>query len=126
MFVVNPGESHTGEAAAETGYVYRTLYLQTEFLRRVLDDLGMTTRFPFLRGAIINDRSLALLLARFHKSLSSQASKLEQESFLLDALAVLLLRYADASGVLVSVCARLVGSSTTSPGIRWRGGVCEV
>ena len=96
MFVVNPGESHTGEAAAETGYVYRTLYLQTEFLRRVLDDLGMTTRFPFLRGAIINDRSLALLLARFHKSLSSQASKLEQESFLLDALAVLLLRYADA------------------------------
>jgi len=100
MFVVNPGESHTGEAAAETGYVYRTLYLQTEFLRRVLDDLGMTTRFPFLRGAIINDRSLALLLARFHKSLSSQASKLEQESFLLDALAVLLLRYADASGVL--------------------------
>lgn len=100
VFVVNPDETHTGEAAAPSGYVYRTLCLGADFVGRVLDDLGMPSRFPLLKGAVLRDPQLAGLLSRFHTRLALQASKLEQKSLLLEALALLFMRYADVPGTV--------------------------
>jgi AraC-like DNA-binding protein len=80
VFIVNPGEPHTGEAATATGYVYRTLYLEP---------------CPHVNGAVLSDRALAVSLARFHDSLALGASKLEQDTLLVRALA-LLARHSDA------------------------------
>lgn len=72
VFIVNPGEPHTGEAAKPTGYVYRTLYLE---------------RSPHVKDAVLSDADLAQSLARLHDALASGAPKLEQDTLLLGALA---------------------------------------
>jgi len=95
IFLVNPGEAHTGEAAASGGYVYRTIYPRTEFLARVAEDVGSCAKVPFLKGAVLHDSLLASLLSRFHKSLAEESPLVEQESLLLETVACLVRRHAD-------------------------------
>lgn len=42
--LVNPDEPHTGESASESGYVYRTLNLTTDWLRSALCEFGEAAR----------------------------------------------------------------------------------
>lgn len=93
--IVNPGEPHTGEAASAEGYVYRTLYLQSAFLTRVVEEIGARPRIPFLKGSVLRDPILANLLSRFHHSLAERAPKANQEAFLYEAAARLVTRHAD-------------------------------
>ncbi|MGB6877512.1 MAG: AraC family transcriptional regulator [Silvibacterium sp.] len=95
VFVVNPDEPHTGEAATRSGYVYRVLYPRAEYLARVAADIGVSTNVPFFKGAALRDPPLAILLSSFHKRLAERAPKAECESFLLRALARLITRHAD-------------------------------
>src|SRR5690349_12656322 len=45
---INPGEMHTGSAAAEGGWTYRMLYPATELLQRAVSDLtGRQRDMPF-------------------------------------------------------------------------------
>ena len=95
VFVVNPGEPHTGEAATSGGYVYRTLYPNPDWLARISEDIGSRARIPFLKGAVLHDPILAARLSRFHKALAEQAPRVERESLLLEAMARLVSRHAD-------------------------------
>ncbi len=95
IFLVNPDEPHTGEAAAPEGYVYRTLYPHTDYLARVAEDVGNRPSLPFFKGAVLCDPILATLLSSFHKCLAKAAPKVESESLLLEALARLIMRHAD-------------------------------
>jgi AraC-like DNA-binding protein len=93
IFFVNPGESHTGEAAGAEGYVYRTLYPRTELLGQVVLDLTGHARVLSFKEAVISDPSSLRMLARFHRALAVQAPRLTVESLLLDSLMQLVTRH---------------------------------
>jgi AraC-like DNA-binding protein len=95
IFLVNPDEPHTGEAAAPEGYVYRTVYPSVELLAQVAGDVGTHAKIPFFKAAIIDDPLLARRLTRFHASLAKQAPNIERESLLFEALTCLITRHAD-------------------------------
>jgi AraC-like DNA-binding protein len=95
MFLVNPGEPHTGEASTPTGYVYRTLYPRTDLLARVTEDIGGGAAIPFFKEAVLDDPLLRGLLSRFHRCVAEGSSTVEQEARLLDSLARLVTRHAD-------------------------------
>jgi AraC-like DNA-binding protein len=94
VFLVNPDEPHTGEAAAPEGYVYRTLYARLDYLVRVAADVGTRLTIPYFEGAVLNDPHLADSLCHFHSSLTEKAPKVECEWLLLFALARLIARHA--------------------------------
>jgi AraC-like DNA-binding protein len=96
IFLVNPDEPHTGEAAIPEGYVYRTLYANAGYLARVVEDIGGSAGVPLLKGSVLCDPVLATLLSKFHKCLASQASKVHLESLLFQSLARLITRHADS------------------------------
>lgn len=95
VFLVNPGEVHTGEAADSGGYLYRTMYPQPELLERVVEDVTGRRGLPFFRGAVLDDPILSRHLRAFHRELSRQTSKLAMETALIAALARLIQRHAD-------------------------------
>lgn len=96
VFVVDHGEPHTGEAAVDGGYVYRTLCLDPGFLTRALDELSGSCRTPHLEGAVLDEPELARALSRFHRALTQRAAAIEQESLLLEAVILLLAHHSDA------------------------------
>jgi AraC-like ligand binding domain len=55
VFLVNPGEPHTGEAATATGYVYRTVYPRSALMRQVAEEVTGRVTLPFFRAAVIRD-----------------------------------------------------------------------
>src|SRR5271170_2556365 len=56
IFVVNPGEIHTGEAASENGYVYRTLCLSVNFVARAIAFLADPQESGYINGhALVAD-----------------------------------------------------------------------
>ena len=95
VFVVNPGEPHTGEAATQSGYVYRTVYPRPALMQQVAADVTVGAALPFFTRAVIHDESLSDRLVRFHRAIAAGAPSLSLESHLIDALAHLIRRYAD-------------------------------
>jgi AraC-like DNA-binding protein len=95
VFVVNPGEPHTGEAATQGGYVYRTVYPRPALMQQVAADVTVRAALPFFTRAVIHDESLNERLARLHRAIAEGAPSLSVESHLIDALAHLIRRYAD-------------------------------
>lgn len=49
VFLVNPGEPHTGEPATSDGYVYRTVYPRPELMLQVAAEVTDRTALPFSR-----------------------------------------------------------------------------
>ena len=95
IFLVNPGEPHTGEAATHGGYVYRTVYPRVALMRQVAAEVTIRNALPFFTGAVIRDESLRERLLRFHYAVAEGAATLSVESTLIDALAHLIRRHAD-------------------------------
>lgn len=95
VFVVNPGEPHTGDPAVSEGYTYRVLYPHLEYLARVAEDIGTGKGTPFFKGAVLRDPHLAGLLSRFHRRLAGKGSTARCESLLLQALAHLMTEHSD-------------------------------
>jgi AraC-like DNA-binding protein len=95
IFVVNPDEIHTGEAASEDGYVYRTLCLSVSFVADSTCELGTAPQNPFLRGAVLADHELLIALRRFHQSLSGRHPRMESDALLCEATSLLFGRYGD-------------------------------
>ena len=89
VFLVNPGEPHTGESATAQGYVYRTLYPHPDLVARIAESLG-TRGVPHFKGAVLNDPALATILSRFHQRLTGQGLKSECESLIIEVLAHLI------------------------------------
>jgi AraC-like DNA-binding protein len=94
VFLVNPGEAHTGEAATADGYVYRTLYASDAFLLRIARESGRSAGMPTFPEAVLDDAELTAELARFHRAIAASASALVCESLLTAALMGLFGRHA--------------------------------
>jgi len=96
VFVINPGEAHTGEALIASGYTYRTLYPDLSLLKRAASELaGREERFPFFSPAVIVDPELSRRLMELHHALATAQSPLEREARFLEASAYLITHYAE-------------------------------
>jgi AraC-like DNA-binding protein len=96
VFVINPGEVHTGEAADNYGFTYRTFYPEVAFLQRVSSEIaGSEQHMPFFPMAVIHDAHLTELMCSAHSALLASLSPLECESRFLHAFAYLITRYAE-------------------------------
>jgi AraC-like DNA-binding protein len=92
LFLVNPGEAHTGEAATREGYVYRTLYPDEGLLSEVARECG--GGLPSFREAVLDDPELVALLTRFHCAVA-EGTQLQCQSLLRAALVRLMVAHAD-------------------------------
>jgi AraC-like ligand binding domain len=97
VFLVNPGEPHTGEAATQAGYVYRTVYPRPALMQQMAEEVTVRAALPSFTRAVIRDDSLRDRLLRFHRAVAEGAPTLSVESKLIDALTHLIRRYADDS-----------------------------
>jgi AraC-like DNA-binding protein len=95
VFLVNPGEPHTGEAATPGGYIYRTVYPRLALMVDVTAETTVRAAPPFFTHAVIRDQSLSARLLRFHRAIAEGAPNMSVEWHLIDALAHLIGRYAD-------------------------------
>jgi AraC-like DNA-binding protein len=93
IILVNPEEPHDGEAAAEDGWAYRTLYPPAALLAQVNEELGGRGP-PGFREAVIEDRVLAARLIAAHR-LAETDDVAEAEASLLMALRALIERHGD-------------------------------
>jgi AraC-like DNA-binding protein len=94
IFLVQPGEPHTGEAAAAEGYIYRTLYPRNALMRQAAENVGISG-LPYFRRAVVRDGALNTAVIRFHRALAQGAATLEIESHLIGALTCLIAHHAE-------------------------------
>jgi AraC-like DNA-binding protein len=95
LFLVNPDEAHTGEAADGSGYIYRTVYPRPALMLSVARELCDRAPMPAFRAAVIKDHELRGHVVRFHQAIERQESSLAVESHLIAALGCLIARYAE-------------------------------
>ena len=94
----NPGEPHTGHAAADLGWTYRMFYIDTSLLQYAASEIaGRPRGLPYFQPGVIHDRYLADLVRHLHVTLEREdsVSRLEQESRILWMLTRWILRHAD-------------------------------
>lgn len=95
LFIVNPGEVHTGEAATRAGFTYRSLYPTHTMLATIAQEIAERPQpLPEFSTPVIHDPDLARLLLHTHQTLELPISTLEAESRLRSALAQLVRRHA--------------------------------
>jgi AraC-like DNA-binding protein len=96
VFVIHPGEGHTGEAVSPGGYTYRTLYPPVALLQRACSDIaGCEQGVPFFPTPVIHDGEVARCLRELHLALTSGVPQLEREARFLHVSALLITRYAE-------------------------------
>src|SRR5947207_1149063 len=96
VFVINPGDAHTGEAANEDGFIYRTFYPDVDLVQRGVSEIaGCARPLPFFLDPVIRDNHLSLLLCELHVALTPAVSPLECESRFLHTLAYLVTHHAE-------------------------------
>ncbi|RKN45860.1 helix-turn-helix transcriptional regulator [Streptomyces hoynatensis] len=89
IVVLEPGEPHTGEPAAEEGFGYRVFYPWPELLAE------QVCGRPYFRDPVIHDPELAAALLRAHRAAAAPgADPLRAESELPTLLGALALRHA--------------------------------
>jgi AraC-like DNA-binding protein len=96
VFLIHPGEAHTGEAVSASGYTYRTLYPDVPFLQYTL--AAITEReslVPFFPQPVIEDPQVTSRLLALHQALARSHSALERETRFVQVWATLLTRYAE-------------------------------
>lgn len=90
-----PGEVHTGQAAADGGWVYRMFYLDADLMVSAASQLtGKAASLPFIRQGVIVDPNLAAMIRRLHRQMADDRTPLLQiEAGLLTVLTRLLRQY---------------------------------
>ncbi len=103
--LANPGEPHTGQAAIETGWTYRMLYVDLEVLRAVASEMvGKPRDIPFFQSGVLDDPELAHRIQHLHILLENDGlPRLEQESYIFDLLTCVIGRHADDHPVMKPV-----------------------
>lgn len=97
MFVLNPAEAHTGEAATSGGFCYKALYPTEKHFKSAMHGLkNIAEDLPFFADPLIADPEMVKCFRALHKNLQGDASLLERESCMLLALRQLIVRQADA------------------------------
>ncbi|MGB3613577.1 MAG: AraC family transcriptional regulator [Elainellaceae cyanobacterium] len=104
IVVTHPGEMHTGHAALETGWTYRTLLPAAEWLQKAAAELaGKAYGVPYFSSPVIEDGRLNQQLVSLHHTLETSPSPLERESRLLWEMARLVARYASDRPTIAAV-----------------------
>jgi AraC-like DNA-binding protein len=94
LFVLNPGEVHSGGPAENRIWSYRGFYLPADLMRRAAQELtGVDRGVPRFGEEVANDPVVATLLRRAHLALEGPSSTLERDSLLIEALTSLVARY---------------------------------
>lgn len=98
IIIVNADEVHTGSAAVETGWRYRTIYPTPEMLQQVsvdfFDQRGMMPWFP---QAVVHDIGLSTQLSLLFDLMIQPHNSLFKQSLYLSTMAILLQRHAQVA-----------------------------
>jgi len=94
VIVTHPGEMHTGQAAVETGWTYRTLLPASDWLQQAAKVLNKSAAVPYFSEPVIHDAKLNRQLVLLHQTLEMSPSPLERESCFLWEMARLVSGYA--------------------------------
>ena len=96
LFMVHPGEVHSNRAFESIGCSFRTLFVDTELVRRAATDVrGKDSGLPFFPTAVTFDQHLVEKYVSVHSAFEQSSSTLERESSLLELLSTLVLRFAE-------------------------------
>lgn len=97
IILFNPAEVHNGQAADETGWTFRMLYIDPGELGKVREEITRErSDVPFFSKSVVRDDETARLLFRLHRALETSATRLERESLFLLAMKQLITRHADS------------------------------
>lgn len=96
LVLINPGETHTGGAAAAFGWAYRMFYPTAELLQRTATAVaGRPHEIPLFREPVVYDPELARTLRILHMTLESEPDALIRSSRLVLAFSALVERHAE-------------------------------
>jgi AraC-like DNA-binding protein len=95
IILVNPGEVHTGYSAASEPWLYRSFYPSSELMIDASPHRVSSARQPFFSSRVIQDRQVAAMLIRAHRTLTRKRDFLGGHSQLLQALEWLVDRHAE-------------------------------
>jgi len=86
--LIAPGELHTGCATSGEGWVYRNLYIESQLMTTLLQNLGWQNSFEVrFRLPLVKDPVLSTRLVNVFASLIESSSLLQNESLLLSVVA---------------------------------------
>ncbi|MEM9449514.1 MAG: AraC family transcriptional regulator [Cyanobacteria bacterium P01_E01_bin.6] len=95
VVVTQPGVMHTGRAVLDTGWTYRTLLPDADWLQQAATELAERPKaMPYFSSPLILDKPLNQQLTTLHRNLETTTSPLERESRFLWAMAQLIRHHA--------------------------------
>lgn len=96
LFIVHPGEVHSNRAFDSLGCSFRTIFLETELMTKILSEInGKAKGLPFFPSTMIFDKTTIEQFIKLHQSLEIASSTLERETHLQNFLARIITLYAE-------------------------------
>ena len=96
LFIVHPGEVHSNRAFDIFGCSFRTIFLETELMMRILTEInGKVKGLPFFPSTMIFDKTTIEQFIKLHRSLEIASSKLERETHLQNFLVRIITLYSE-------------------------------
>lgn len=97
LVVTQPGEAHQTNSTSDRDCTFRGLRVGTDLLQQVaIEVAGRETELPFFSMPLVHDHNLNTQFVQVHQALEQSTPQLEQQSLILDLLAQLILRCAEA------------------------------
>jgi AraC-like protein len=91
--LVNPGEVHTGEPAAEDGWAYAMAYIPVAAVRDAAAQLGLASDLsPCFAKSVIEDEAARVALASFFAAVRHEPELVARGALLVEALATIMKR----------------------------------
>lgn len=96
LFIVHPGEVHSNRAFESNGCSFRTIFLETEAIQKVVTQIHPKNKgLPFFPSTMVFDKNTIQQFVSLHQSLEESSSTLERETRLQNFLTILITRYAE-------------------------------
>lgn len=96
LVVTQPGEAHHAHSASHRDCTFRGLRVSADLLQQVaIEVAGRKIKMPFFPVPLVHDRNLNTQIVQVHQVLEQSTSQLEQQSFIQDFLAQLIVRCAE-------------------------------
>ena len=97
LAITQPGEVHHADSTSIQNCVFRGLRVGTDLLQQAaIEVTGRKTEVPFFPMPLVQDHYLNTQIVQVHQALEQPISQLEQQSLVLNLLAQLILRCAEA------------------------------
>jgi AraC-like DNA-binding protein len=96
LFIVHPGEVHSNRSFESNGCSFRTIFLETEMMEKIVTELQHKEKgLPFFPSTMIFDKNTIQQFINLHESLEQSSSSLERETGLQNFLVGLITRFAE-------------------------------